>query len=467
MRTTSNTNSTLKTRIEDSMPLGAIEISSLLVESGISTQLVGGCIRDMAIGRTPHDWDFAVSCPIGACVSVLSAAGVRIEPTGLGHGTVTAIMDDGSYEITEYRGGDGCDATLMEDLAHRDFTMNAIAYDISSGEIIDPSGGLHDIEMKTVRAVGDAGDRFAEDGLRVLRAARQAAELGFSIEYGTSRAMHESCGGIAAASVERQAAELRRLLVSDSWRLRQILLEYPDVIAAAIPEIAPCIGFPQHTKWHCYDVYRHMVEVCCGVSPDFRLRLAALLHDIGKPSSEIYKDGRQHFYGHQGSSATIADGICTRLRLDNATRRDVMNLVRHHDDMAYPVTERNVRRLLLRLGSRGMFGMWYEIRRADILAHSEEAWHSESRGVECCDAAMSLYAELDGKGLTASVRELDIDGNDLMSVGYRQGPEIGNELRRLLGLITDGEIENERETLIEQAKRDFDGMDNADCNGNV
>lgn len=467
MPTTSNQNSTMETRIENSMPLGVIEISSLLIESEISTQLVGGCIRDMAIGRIPHDWDLAVSCPIDDCVSVLSAAGVRIEPTGMGHGTVTAITDNGVYGITEYRGGDGCDATLMEDLAHRDFTMNAIAYDISSGKIIDPSGGLHDIEMKTVRAVGDAGERFAEDGLRVLRAARQAAELGFSIEYGTSRAMHESCGEITAASVERQASELRKLIVSDSWRLRQILLEYPDVIAAAIPEIAPCIGFPQHTKWHCYDVYRHMVEVCCGVSPDFRLRFAALLHDIGKPGAEIYKDGRQHFYGHQGPSATIADGICTRLRLDNATRRDVVNLVRHHDDMAYPVTERNVRRLLLRLGSRDMFGMWYEIRRADILAHSEEAWHSESRGVECCDAAMSLYAELDGKGLTASVRELDIDGNDLMSIGYGQGPEIGNELRRLLGLITDGEIENGREMLIEQAKRDFESMENADCGKNV
>lgn len=467
MRTTSNQNSTIETRIEDSMPLGAIEISSLLVESGISTQLVGGCIRDIAIGRDPHDWDFAVSCPIDSCVSVLSAAGVRIEPTGMGHGTVTAITDDGAYEITEYRGCDGYDVTLMEDLAHRDFTMNAIAYDISSGEIIDPSGGLHDIAMKTVRAVGDAGERFAEDGLRVLRAARQVAELGFSIEYGTSRAMHESCGAVAEASVERQASELRKLLVSDSWRLRQILLEYPDIIVAAIPEIEPCIGFPQYTKWHCYDVYRHMVEVCCGVSPDFRLRLAALLHDIGKPGSEIYKDGKQHFYGHQGPSATIADEICSRLRLDNATRRDVINLVGHHDDMAYPVTERNVRRLLLRLGSRDMFGMWYEIRRADILAHSEEAWHSESRGVECCDAAMSLYAELDGKGLTASVRELDIDGNDLMSVGYRQGPEIGNELHRLLGLITDGEIENERETLIEQAKCDFDGMDNAGCGKDV
>lgn len=467
MPTTSNTNNTLKTRIEDSMPLGALEISSLLVESGISTQLVGGCIRDMAIGREHHDWDFAVSGSIGACASVLSAAGVRIEPTGLGHGTVTAITGDGAYEITEYRGSALGDATLETDLAHRDFTMNAIAYDVSSGEIIDPSGGLHDIAMKAVRAVGDAGERFTEDGLRVLRAARQAAELGFSIEYGTSRAMHESCGAVADASVERQTAELRRLLVSDSWRLRQILLEYPDVIAAAIPEIAPCIGFPQYTKWHCYDVYRHMVEVCCGVSPDFRLRLAALLHDIGKPCSEIYKDGRQHFYGHQGPSATIADKICLRLRLDNATRMDVANLVRHHDDMAYPVTERNVRRLLLRLGGRDMFGMWYEIRRADILAHSEEAWHSESRGVECCDAAMSLYAELDGKGLTASVRELDIDGNGLMSVGYGQGPEIGNGLRRLLGLVTDGEIENEREALIEQAKRDFECMGNADRGGNV
>ena len=467
MPKTQNRVDDLKTKIEDSMPLGAIEISSLLAESGISTQLVGGCIRDMSIGRTPHDWDLAVSCPIDDCVSVLSAAGVRIEPTGMRHGTVTAITDDGMYEITEYRGSAPGDATLETDLAHRDFTMNAIAYDISSGEIIDPSGGLHDIAMKTVRAVGDAGERFAEDGLRVLRAARQAAELGFSIEYGTSKAMHESCGGIAAASVERQAAELRRLLVSDSWRLRQILLEYPDVIAAAIPEIAPCIGFPQHTKWHCYDVYRHMVEVCCGVSPDFRLRFAALLHDIGKPNSETYRDGRQHFYGHQGPSATIADGICSRLRLDNATRHDVVNLVRHHDDMAYPVTERNVRRLLLRLGSKGMFGMWYEIRRADILAHSEEAWYSESRGVECCDAAMSLYAELDGKGLTASVRELDIDGNDLMSIGYGQGPEIGNELRRLLGLITDGEIENERKDLIEQARRDFESLENADCGKNV
>ena len=131
MPTTSNQNSILKMRIENSMPLGAIEISSLLIETGISTQLVGGCIRDMAIGRTPHDLDFAVSCPIGACASVLSAAGVRIEPTGLGHGTVTAITDDGAYEITEYRGSAPVDATLETDLAHRDFTMNAIAYDIS------------------------------------------------------------------------------------------------------------------------------------------------------------------------------------------------------------------------------------------------------------------------------------------------------------------------------------------------
>ena len=454
----------LASKIHHSMPDGVRHIASTLLCFGenenreVNVQLVGGCIRDIAIGREPHDWDITTSMDIYEASNVLSLCGnMRVEETGLKHGTVTAVYDDGtSYEVTEYRGTEnGSERTIETDLLHRDFTINAIAYDLSTGDIIDPFNGLHDISMKSIRAVGDAGKRFEEDELRVLRAVRQAATLGFSIDYGTSKAIHEHCRLIKNTAVERQAGELVRLLTADSCYLRAILLEYHDVIAAVIPEIFPCIGFQQYTKWHCYTVYRHMVEVCCGVSPDKSLRLAALLHDIGKPCSEVYKDGRQHFYGHQIPSARIAGEICDRLRIDKRTAETVRNLVRHHDDMTYPITEKGVRRMITRLGGREAFNGWYEIRRADILAHSEQAWHSESRGLECCDAIKSLYDEMDAKGLTLNVKELEIDGNDLMGIGFEMGPAIGAELKHLLNTVIDGDIKNEHDELMNTAKDDF------------
>lgn len=426
-----------------------------------AVQLVGGCIRDIAIGRQPHDWDITTSMNIYDVITALTACEhIEIKETGLKHGTVTAIYNDGtSYEITEYRTGndnvDETERTLENDLLHRDFTINAIAYDFATNLIIDPFNGLHDISRKTIRAVDDAEKRFEEDGLRVLRAVRLAVILGFSIEYGTSQTIHACKHLIADTAVERQAHELMQILTADTCYLRLILFEYPDAIAEVIPEIEPCIGFPQYTKWHCYDVYRHMVEVCCGVSPDKTLRLAALLHDIGKPCSEVYKDGRQHFYGHQEPSARIAEEVCERLKIDRKTADTVTTLVRHHDDMTYPVTEKRVRRMAARIGSREAFDGWYEIRRADILAHSEEAWHSETKGLECCEKIKSLYDEMDGKGLTFNVKELHINGNDLMEIGFKEGPDIGIELKHLLTAVIDGNIANERNELIRAAKDDF------------
>lgn len=446
----------LTSRIKGSIPHEASHIASLLLRSGHDVQLVGGCIRDIALGRQPHDWDMTTSAAISDVSDIMSQSGIKTINTGLKHGTITAVSNGERYEITEYRTiSDDEPRTLETDLRHRDFTINAIAYDIGTSSLLDPLNGLHDILRKTIRAVGDANERFDEDGLRVLRAVRQAAELGFSIDYRTSQSMHDMHRLISDTVVERQTSELRRLLVSDTCHLHRILLEYPDIIAEIIPEIAPCIGFPQYTKWHCYDVYRHMVEVCCGVEPVFPLRLAALLHDIGKPCSEVYKDGRQHFYGHQEPSARIASNVCERLRIDSNTSATIVNLVRHHDEMTYPVTEKGVRRMAARLGGREAFDGWYTIRLADILAHDESAWHSESRGIECCDAIKAVYDDMDEKGLTLNVRELDIDGNDLIGIGYNEGPEIGQELKHLLNAVIDGDIANEYDELFHAANDDF------------
>ena len=437
---------------EIKIPPGAETILGMLNEAGHDAAVVGGCVRDALLGREPHDWDICTSAKPEETMAVFSGRFPVIE-TGIRHGTVTVVAGGEPFEITTYR-IDGAYAdnrhpdsvsfttSLEEDLARRDFTMNAMAFSPTDG-LCDPFRGREDLAAGVIRAVGDPEKRFREDGLRVMRALRFSAVYGFEIEPETGRAVLTCRELLKNLSAERLREELCRLLMGKD--AERVLLDYREVMAVVIPELEPCFDCPQDSPWHDLDVYRHLVLSVALAEEDLTVRLAMLLHDIGKPACRTTdENGVGHFCGHAAVSAAMADEVLRRLRFDNETRAAVVQLVKWHD-MVCEKQEKAVRKHLSRLGEE-QFRRWINVRRADVLAQAPEV--RQERMTEL-DELEALAAAVLAQEQPLTLRDLAVNGNDLIALGMTPGPELGDVLQKLLDHVLEVPEDNTKEKLLQ------------------
>lgn len=430
---------------------GVRRILQTLDGAGFDAYLVGGCVRDLLRGVEPHDWDI--------CTSALPEeteqcfADRRVIETGLKHGTVTVLEEGEPYEITTYRTeGPYSDSrrpdfvrfvpNLEEDLARRDFTMNAISMDLQ-GNLRDPYGGADDIKSRLIRCVGEPDQRFQEDGLRVMRALRFAAVFGYEIEEQTAQAVHENRTMLDWVAAERINAELCKLLVGQN--AGDVLRQYPDVLCQFWPQLGPLVTLEQHNPWHCWGGWEHTIHALEAVPTDVTLRLAMLLHDIGKPACKSTDEqGVDHFYGHPAVSAQLADQMLQALKFDNKTRERVVLLVARHDAQLPPRSQ-VIRRWLNRLGPETFFQL-LEVKRADNMGQAPEKVQDRLGELDVIRAkAEQILAEQQ----CLTLKDLAVDGRDVIAAGIEPGPEIGRILEGLLGRILDGEIQNDRSILLE------------------
>ncbi len=404
--------------------------------------VVGGCVRDDALGIVPKEYDMCTSArpeQVHACFK-----GERVLDTGLQHGTVTLLLGDQSLEITTMRSdGQYSDSrhpdsvrfsdSLIEDLQRRDFTINAMAWNPAEG-LVDPFGGMEACQQKLLIAVGDPATRFGEDALRILRALRFAATLGFHIDADTYDGMLQQLPGIRHISRERIAKELNLLLLGD--HAAQTLRRYPRIFMAALPQLEPMLHCPQRSRYHALDVWEHSLQVLGHTPPQLALRWSALLHDSGKPvSMTADSDGRTHFRGHPAVSADIASDCLNGLRQPRKLTDRVVLLVTHHDDRIQPAT---VARWLSRLGPEA-FQELAQLQKADLLAHAPHV-HGQA---EQLDTMMEQARKLVAEGACLHVRDLKLDGHDLLNMGYPEGPLLSQGLQAMLDQVLDGHLQNE------------------------
>ena len=426
-------------------------ILSRLRAVGFEAWAVGGCVRDRLLGREPNDWDICTSSLPPETKQVFS--GFRIIETGLKHGTVTVMIGDEPYEITTFRqDGDYADhrrpeqvrfvRSLREDLARRDFTVNAMAAG-PDGQVIDLFGGQEDLKRGIIRAVGDPHRRFEEDALRILRGLRFAARLGFSIHPDTARAMEEQKELLRFVSPERIYKELTGILVGKD--APKILREHGAVLTAVLPEIEPAMGFRQHNPCHHLDVWEHTLLALEHSPQDAMIRWALLLHDLGKPRCFTRgEDGVGHFYGHPQKSEEMAREIFARLKADNHTRDTVCTLVRHHDQDA-PASEKTARRWLLKFG-RELLPLLMEVKVCDCLAHADTP--KTRLRLENTLALKEYVEEALRQELCLSIHDLKIGGKNILDMGIAPGPEVGQLLNALLEDVIEGRCKNEKNGLL-------------------
>lgn len=431
------------------MPKSVKQIISRLGEAGYEAYAVGGCIRDSITGAVPNDWDICTIALPNQVEEVFSD--MHIIETGLQHGTVTLMIDHVGYEITTYRTeGTYSDrrkpdyvnfvTDLKEDVKRRDFTINAMAYNDTNG-LQDYFGGIDDLNAHIIKCVGIADERFNEDALRILRAMRFAATFDFEIEKETAAAMHKNKELLSYVSMERIAVELLKLLKGKG--AGRILREFSDILAVVIPEILPCIGFDQHSKWHCYDVWEHTLASIDSAEQDSILRLAMLLHDIGKPDCFTLKDGEGHFYGHAEISEEKARIIMKRLKLSNDITAAVRCLVKYHD--AYgQIGEKGIKRLLNKIGmenARTLLKVTY----ADMCGQAPEKKMLKTERIEYVHAILD---KIEANNECVSIKSLAINGHDLMQIGLK-GKQIGEALEKALNGVIDETVENEHDALMD------------------
>ena len=434
------------------IPSDANDIIHTLQNHGHSAYVVGGCVRDSIIGRPIHDWDICTSATPSEMLEIFKDK--KVIETGLQHGTITVVMNGEPYEITTYRiDGDYSDNrrpdsvtftdSLVEDLKRRDFTINAMAYNDNEG-LIDPFGGLKDIEWKKIRCVGSARDRFGEDALRILRAIRFASQLEFVMMPETLYEINQQYNNLENISIERINSEFCKIASSRDFCVQMVLFQ--DVFALFMPELKDMFDFPQNNPYHDYDVYGHTihaVEHC--ESKDLTVRLAVFFHDFGKPHSyQDGEDGIRHFKGHGRVSAEITDNIMKRLRFDNETRNNVVELVYYHDT-TFEVGKKYVKRWLNKIGEK-QFRRLLEVRKADILGQKPDY---EKERIEKIQNIKKLLNEVLQENECFSLKDLAINGEDVKKVMMlKEGKDIGYWLKEILNKVIDGELNNNRDDLI-------------------
>lgn len=424
-------------------------IIETLTAAGYEAYAVGGCIRDRVLGRTPNDWDITTS----ARPEETKALFPRTIDTGIKHGTVTVMLDKEGFEVTTYR-IDGVyedgrhpkevtfTACLEEDLKRRDFTINAMAYNDQAG-LVDVFGGIEDIKAGMIRCVGDAKERFTEDALRMLRAVRFSAQLGYQIEEGTKEAIRQMAPSLKRISAERIQVELVKLVTS----------AHPDYLRTAyetgiteqiLPEFDLCMETPQNNPHHCYSVGEHILHAMLAVEPDKALRLGMLFHDIGKPQTlTVDAQGITHNKGHAEVGERMTRQILRRLKFDNDTILVVTKIVRYHDQKVGD-SPGGVRRAVNRMGE-DIFRMLFAVKRADIAAQSD---YLRKEKLEKLAYIQELYEEICRKRECVSLKDLAVTGKDLIGLGMTPGREIGELLSELLEIVLEEPERNTREELL-------------------
>lgn len=429
------------------------------MDEGYEAYAVGGCVRDSLLSRVPHDWDITTNAKPEEVKKLFR----RTVDTGIKHGTVTIMLGTDGYEVTTYRiDGEYEDSRhpknvtftteLSEDLRRRDFTINAMAYNERSG-IVDLFGGQEDLRRGIVRAVGEPSERFDEDALRILRAVRFAAQLGYEIEEDTRRAAAKLAHNLQNISSERIREELVKLLVSphpefirEAWKL--------GITAVVLPEFDLTMETQQNTPHHMYSVGEHIIHSVCNVETEgyddherMCLRVGMLLHDIGKPASKSTdENGRDHFYGHAEVGVKIADNILRRLKFDNKSRSTILDIVKYHDvrpKLTYP----GVRKIINKVGIDSFY-LLFPVQQADIFSQSE---YDREGKLERADKLHIMYDKIIDNNDPLFVKDLAVNGNDLIQAGFEKGKMLGAALQHLLMIVLDDPMKNDREKLMELA----------------
>ncbi len=424
-----------------------------LEQAGYSAYAVGGCVRDSLLGLEPQDYDICTSATPEQTAVVFARH--RLVRNGEKHGTVGVVLEDHVYEITTFRTEGGYSDSrhpdwvdfvthIEDDLARRDFTVNAMAYSPADG-YIDPWGGRADLEKRILRAVREPTVRFREDALRILRGVRFAVRFGLEPDNATEEAMNDLAPLLDNLAKERIFSELCKLLPHVT---PQDLLRYKKIITQVIPELAPTVDFQQHTPHHAYDVYTHTANVVGAVPGDLPLRLAALLHDVAKPAVFTRdENGRGHFYGHAKEGAMMADALLQRLHAPNALREQVVFLVEHHMTPFEP-DKKLLRRRLASYGEENT-RLLLALQKADF----------SSKGVDdetpLFSMVEALLDEIAQEGACLRVKDLAINGRDVLALGVEPGPHIGECMKFLLDLVHDEYLANTPDALITAAKKFF------------
>lgn len=433
------------------IPEYAVSAVKQLEKHGFEAYFAGGCVRDCIMNIPPHDFDITTNALPEQIKAVFS--GYNVIPTGEKHGTITVIIGGQQLEITTYRIDSNYtdnrhpdkvefSSSLAEDLKRRDFTINAMVMD-ADGNITDLFGGREDIENGIIRAVGNAEKRFNEDALRVMRALRFAARLGFEIEPETAAAVHECRSLLKNISAERIREEFTGLLCGDYPD--SILRSYRDVIAVFIPEIVPCFEFEQHSPYHKYDVWEHTIHAVKSCRNKEKIRIAMFFHDIAKPDCfKQDENGRGHFKGHAPKSAEKTAVIMKRLKFPNRMTENVTTLISHHSDELN--TRYELRRIIGEIGVENVLDL-LDVQRADSLSKQEFCRERLKKS----DEQEKTVREIIENHECVSIKDLEINGYDLINIGFS-----GKEIKAVLGKLLDGvmkdNIKNERCELIDCAK---------------
>ena len=440
-------------KVKIQIPDKAEYIIKTIMNAGFEAYVVGGCVRDSILGRKPEDWDITTS----AKPEQVKALFPRTIDTGIQHGTVTVMLDKEGFEVTTYRiDGKYEDSrhpkevtftpNLTEDLRRRDFTINAMAYNNETG-LVDVFGGLEDIDNKMIRCVGNARERFGEDALRIMRAIRFSAQLGYSIEEETCEAIKELAPTLEAISAERIRVELEKLLVSPHPDYLRQAYEM-GITKVILPEFDRCMETAQNHPHHMYSVGEHVLHSLDQVEPDRILRLTMLFHDIGKPVTiSTDADGINHFYEHHTVGEEMTRDILRRLRFDNDTINKVCKLVEYHDYGNSVVPDmRIVRRAVNRVGEE-MFPLLFPVKRADVLAQSD---YMRQEKLDNVDQWEQIYQEVVAQKQCVSLKDLAVTGKDLIAEGYKPGPELGKMLNELLMIVLENPQCNTKEYLLQE-----------------
>lgn len=440
------------------IPSDVVRVVSILNNSGYEAYLVGGCVRDMIIGVTPHDWDICTNATPDETKRVMSEHKIYTFDSGIKHGTITAVINGENYEVTTYRSeaeySDGRHpdkvdfiTNIHEDLKRRDFTINAMAYNPLTDELIDDFGGHLDLQNGIVRAVGNANERFTEDSLRILRALRFAIKYQFNIDEYTSMSMNKHRELLVNISKERITDEVRKILTSGK-PIKAHFMEYRDIIGIIIPEIITCFDFNQNNKYHRHDVYEHILNVVdnCNTTK-FEIKMAALLHDIGKPKAYTEDmDGCGHFYGHPQISYEMSQNILrSSFKISTEQLDRILELVLYHD-MEVAGTKASVKRALNKHGVDFMYD-WFILKQADMDDHIYPNKNCHYI-INISEIDVRIQQILDEQSCF-SLKDLAIGGKDIMDkLGVKQGKHIGIILNTLLEEVIDEKISNESEVLL-------------------
>lgn len=430
----------------------ALEAIAVLEKAGFSTYIVGGFVRDAFLARTIHDADLACNAPYDELVSLFQNQGFYVHKSGEKHGTATVIVQDFPLEITRFRqDGSYTDLrhpenisfveTIEQDLARRDFTINAMAFNPHAG-LVDPFGGRIDLKAGIIRCVGCPKERFDEDALRILRALRFGSQLDFKLDSSTEQAVRNCALNLCAVSAERLFSELTLLLCGANPY--DFLMHYHDIIDVLIPELSPAWKFNQKTPYHIYDVYDHIAHCVQAIDNTPLDRWVALLHDVGKPASFAPDEtGRGHFPGHAKASKRMAHDISKRYKMPRAFSDDLLLLIERHDDVIEE-TPRAVKRMLRKLDGRNdLFAHLCAMKRADTLSQAPQ-----------CAGRLKMVAHLEKildevleQDAVFQVHDLAVNGNDLIAAGLTPGPVFRELLDAALDAVVDERIENSSEEI--------------------